>query len=183
MKLIAGLGNPGSKYKNNRHNLGFMVLDYYLTTIGLSWRFSQDWICYWAKSDKAVFVKPTTFMNKSGVSIAAVGAFYKIDSSDILVACDDIDLPLGKIRLAFDGLSAGHHGIDSVIESLGGVDFGRLRIGVGRPKNTKEDPADFLLSDFSADEKEKLGEIVKKGADALDAYISDGIEATMNRFN
>ncbi len=133
MKLVVGLGNPGEKYKNNRHNLGFMVVDEYLRGLGLSWRYSPDWVCFYAKNASAVFVKPSTFMNRSGVAVSAVSNFYDIKNEDVIVVCDDVDLPFGKVRLAFNGLSAGHQGIESVISSLGSVDFGRLRVGIGRP--------------------------------------------------
>lgn len=187
MKLIVGLGNPGNKYKNNRHNLGFMIIDDYVKNLGLSWRYSPDWICFYTKNSSAVFIKPSTFMNKSGVPVSSVANFYNIKSDDILIAYDEVDLPFGKIRLAFNGLSAGHHGIDSIIESLGSVDFGRLRAGVGRPQKGSDSKvqsvADFVLEDFNKDEKKELDKVISKSRDALDAYVSDGIEATMNRFN
>lgn len=192
MKLIVGLGNPGNKYRNNRHNVGFMVIDDYTRMLGLSWRYSQDWMCFYAKAETNVFVKPSTFMNKSGAAVAAVSGFYNIKSEDILVVYDEVDLPFGKIRLAFNGLSAGHHGIDSIIASIGGVEFGRLRVGIGHPtrgvgKSTPStktlDVAQYVLEDFGTDERKELGTLIKKCEEALSAYISEGVEATMNKFN
>ncbi len=183
MQLIVGLGNPGNKYKKNRHNLGFMIADSYLTTEGLTWSYSPDWVCYWCKNAKTVFIKPTTFMNESGLAVVAVAEFYKIHSKNILIVYDDLDLPFGKVRLAFDGVSAGHHGIDSIVESLGGIDFGRLRVGVGRPINPRQETASFLLEDFSDSEVLKLPKIMEKSIDAVNSYLADGIEATMNKFN
>jgi PTH1 family peptidyl-tRNA hydrolase len=187
VKLIAGLGNPGSKYSNSRHNLGFMVVDEYVRSLGLSWRYSPDWICFYAKNDSAVFVKPSTFMNKSGVSVSALANFYNIKSDDVMVAYDDLDLPFGKVRLAINGLSAGHQGIESVIKELGSVDFGRLRVGIGRPTSHDNgktmEVADFVLADFDQSQKKELGVVIAKCMEALSSYFADGIAATMNKFN
>lgn len=192
MKLIVGLGNPGEKYKNNRHNLGFMVIDSYASMLGLEWSYSSDWICFWAKNNDLLLIKPTTFMNKSGAAVKAVCDFYKIDMGDILVICDDVDLPFAKIRLAFDGLSAGHRGVDSVIQYVGGFDFTKLRVGIGHPsrkaaddKSTTQplDVSNYVLEDFPAGERKKLDGVIIKCQEAVSSYIADGIEATMNRFN
>ncbi len=212
MKLIIGLGNPGSKYKNNRHNLGFIIIDAYVSKFGLEWAYSRDWICFWAKNENALFIKPSTFMNKSGAAVKAVADFYKVDLKDILVISDEVDLPFSKIRLAFDGLSAGHKGVDSVIQYIGGFEFARLRIGVGSPRRASSeagsprrasseagrpshpildsgskvkvpDVADYVLEDFSKEERQKLDEVILKCQEALSSYIAEGIEATMNRFN
>lgn len=192
MKLIVGLGNPGSKYQNNRHNLGFRVIDAYASVLGLEWAYSSDWICFWAKNDDLLLVKPSTFMNKSGAAVKAVADFYKIDLADMLVISDDVDLPFSKIRLAFDGLSAGHLGVDSVIKYIGGFEFARLRVGIGHPsRKAAEDKStvkvlyvsQYVLEDFSKEERQKLDEVIIKCQEALSAFAADGIEATMNRFN
>lgn len=200
MKLIIGLGNPGSKYKNNRHNLGFMVIDAYVSKLGLMWAYSRDWICFWAKNNDALFIKPSTYMNKSGAAVKAVAEFYKIELTDILVISDDVDLPFAKIRLAFDGLSAGHKGVDSVIQYIGGFEFARLRIGIGSPRRASGEAGSpsrvalngkpsietldqYVLEDFSTEERKKLDEVMITCQEALGSYIADGIEATMNRFN
>ena len=203
MKLIVGLGNPGAKYQNTRHNLGFMVADSFAKSNGLLWRVSRDLLCYFAKHNEFVLIKPTTFMNKSGEAVRSVAAFYKIDSRDILVIHDDLDLPFGKIRVSFDSLSAGHNGIESVIESMSGPEFARLRIGIGSPRSPREagkalgeaghpreaeklahvDPSDYVLEKFSKDEEKKLKEVIFQSLGAVESYLSDGIHATMNRFN
>ena len=181
MKLIAGLGNPGSKYQNTRHNLGFMVADSFAKREGLSWRISRDWICYFAKTNNFVVAKPTTFMNKSGEALRSVAEFFKIDVSDILVIHDDLDLPFGKIRMSFDSMSAGHKGVESVIESIGRPDFARLRIGIG--KSDKGDPEKYVLEEFSKGEAGQLPQVLAESCEAIKSYLSDGIIATMNRFN
>ena len=180
MKLIVGLGNPGKKYEKNRHNLGYMVAE----EIGraFAWRKNNDLMCYLAKSSDFILIKPTTFMNLSGESVKAVGHYYKISPKNVLVICDDLDLEFGKIRLAFDGSSAGHNGVDSVIKSLATVDFNRIRIGVGRPPKGRK-PENYVLSDFTKPEKAKIGKVILTACEAINAYLSDGIEATMNRFN
>lgn len=183
MKLIVGLGNPGKEHVNNRHNLGYMVVEKFAQEEGLSWQSNLDWICYFAKTGTYLVIKPTTFMNKSGEAIVKVAAFFKIKAEDVIIVYDELDLPFAKIRLAFNGLSAGHKGIESAIVSLGTIDFGRLRVGVGRPDNPKQDVSDFLLSDFNKEEAKKLPNLIESGAIALRAYLADGLSATMNRFN
>lgn len=183
MKLIAGLGNPDKKYADTRHNFGYLAVDAFIRSKSMSWRFNQDWICYFAKNSDCVVIKPATYMNKSGEAVVKVRDFFKIKNDELLVVYDDVDLPFGKIRLAFNGLSAGHHGVDSVIESLGAIEFGRLRIGIGRPENPKVEIADYVLEEFSADQSKEIGTILTKATDAINSYIADGIGATMNRFN
>lgn len=187
MKLIVGLGNPGKKYEQNRHNLGFLVLDAYAREEGLSWRYNPEWLCYFVKTNNFVLMKPSTFMNKSGIAVAAAANFYKAEPEDVLVVYDEVDLPFGKIRLAINGLSAGHHGIESVIESLGTVDFARLRVGVDHPRNNEgeaaKEVADYVLENFLPEEKKELEGIIKKGNEAIRAYVAEGIEGTMNKFN
>lgn len=181
MKLVVGLGNPGAKYKSNRHNIGFMAIDSYAMHKSMSWRFSQDWVGYYSKGEGVVLAKSATYMNKSGVTVASIRDFYKVADKDILVVHDDLDLAFGKIRLAFGGSGAGHHGVNSVIESLATLDFGRLRVGIGHPAAGKVE--DYVLVDFSEEEKKKLAEIITKSRDAIESYVADGIEATMNKFN
>lgn len=197
MKLIAGLGNPGKKYQNNRHNLGFMVVDSFLVSVGLSWRYNPDWMGFYAKSDDYVLFKPSTFMNKSGQAILAVSHFYKIKNNETLIVYDDLDLPFGKIRLSFDGLPAGHHGVESVIEGLGSMDFGRLRMGIGSPRSRfgeaghpvddsgskSKDVTSYVLEDFTEKEKAACKKLFEKAEEAIKSYINEGLEATMNRFN
>lgn len=190
MKLIVGLGNPGAKYENSRHNLGFMVIDGFVRSRGLYWRKSSDWICYYVREPEFVLVKPSTFMNKSGISILAVSNFFRIDRKDVLVIHDDLDLDFGKIRLVFDSSSAGHRGVESIVESLGSIDFGRLRVGIGRPSPAKPDSdgkspdmESYVLMDFTDEEKKELLGVIGKSVEAVDAYLKEGLMAAMNKFN
>lgn len=182
MRLIVGLGNPGAKYKNTRHNLGYLVIDQLAKSEGLSWRYSQDFICYFTVGNDFLLVKPTTYMNKSGQSVKAVANFYKCNGRDILIVCDDLDLDFGKIRLSFAATSAGHHGIESVIEALGTNEFARLRVGIGKPP-PGADGEKYVLEDFSPGELQKIDEIIKWSSGAIMSYLADGLEATMNKFN
>lgn len=181
MKLIVGLGNPGKKYAGNRHSLGFMVATAFTASRGLEWTKNGDLMCDLAKNGELIVIRPQTFMNRSGDSVRAVSSFYKIDPKDILVISDDVDLEFGKTRLAFGGSSAGHRGVESVIEGLGKADFNRLRIGIGRPQVGEVES--FVLLDFLPEEKEKLGPVIQKAVEAIGSYLADGISATMNKFN
>lgn len=187
MKLVVGLGNPGEKYKDTRHNLGFLVVDYFARENGFSWRYSPDWICYWIKRADYLVIKPSTFVNKSGEAAHEVANYFKVEVRDILVICDDLDLDFGKIRVSFNGVSAGHRGIESVIESLGTPDFARLRIGIDHPKNVVGDKTKavekYVLEPFDEKQQKKLTDILKKCQEAIHSFIDGGIDATMNKFN
>lgn len=189
MKLIVGLGNPGKKYVNNRHNLGYMVMDRVVAKRGLvEYRDDADLMCFFVKDDDAAYIKPTTFMNESGNSVRAVCNFFKINPKDILVIYDELDLEFGKIKLSFNGSSAGHRGVDSVIEGAATMDFARLRIGIGHPSHKAsdgkyKDSAEHVLEDFLPEEKGELNRVLDLAVEAAESYLSDGITATMNRFN
>ncbi|OGD89652.1 aminoacyl-tRNA hydrolase [Candidatus Curtissbacteria bacterium RIFCSPHIGHO2_12_41_11] len=182
MKLIVGLGNPGAKYKNTRHNLGFMVVDGFAKSEGLAWRYNQDLLCYYFKSSDFILIKPSTYMNKSGESVRLVSNFYKIEPKDILAVHDDLDLEFGKIRFVFDSSSAGHKGVESLIESLGGYEFGRLRVGIARPPDGV-DPEKYVLEEFTPKEQQELPSLISRSLEAVKSYIEFGIEAAMNRYN
>lgn len=182
MKLIIGLGNPGIKFKNTRHNLGFMVVDSFAKNFGLSWRYNPDWIASYAKTDEFVVAKPSTFMNKSGEAAREIVNFFKVNPADVLVIHDDLDLDFAKIRISHDSQSAGHRGVDSVISGLGTFEFSRLRIGIGHPQD-KIDPEKYVLEDFGKEEMQKLPAIIKTCEEAIRAYIASGVEAAMNQFN
>lgn len=184
MKLTVGLGNPGVKYKNNRHNIGFMIVDLFAIQQGLSWRYSRDFMCYFSKTTDYILVKPSTFMNASGESVLAAANYFEVVAADILVIHDELDLEFGKIRLSFGGSSAGHLGVESVNRSLGTGDFARLRVGIGRPSPEENIAADkYVLADFSEGQKKKLPDIIAKCEEAIKSYLAEGITATMNRFN
>ncbi len=180
-KLIAGLGNPGKNYQDNRHNLGYMVLDRLVQDLGLVWKKNPDLLCDISKNSENVYVKPTTYMNDSGQAVAAVANYYNIDAGEVLVVHDDLDLEFGKIRLSFGGSSAGHHGIDSVIARLATPDFARLRIGIGHADGG--DGVGHVLGNFNKEEKKEIGKLIDTCAQAVKSYLDMGIEATMNKFN
>lgn len=196
MKLIVGLGNLGKKYANTRHNFGYIVLDSFARDRGFSWRYNPDFPAYYIKShlktvddsgfssrgDDFVLIKPATFMNHSGVSTLTASNFFKIEKKDILVVHDELDLPFGKIRLAFDSMSAGHKGVDSIIESISAVEFGRLRVGIGRPSK-KSETEKYVLRQFTKEESKNLNGIIDICKEAIESYLADGINVAMNRFN
>ena len=168
MILIFGLGNPGEKYKNTRHNIGTRIIRE-LESLNLK---------------NVVLVKPTTFMNESGKTVKALYAKYKIkDTRYVLVIHDDIDLPLGEIRIVKNRGAGGHKGVESIIKELKTKNFIRFRIGIcpktGKPKN----PEKFVLQKFNKEEGKTLKEVIKKTAKALEFFLKEGLEKTMNRFN
>ncbi len=153
-KLIIGLGNPSSKYEKNRHNLGFIILDNLLSNKA-EWSFNKKFNSEMCIYNNIIFAKPFTYMNESGDAIESIVSFYKIPSEEILVVQDEIDLPFGAVKVAFDSSDAGHRGIRDIIKKLGTKEFYRLRFGIGRP--TDYTPVDdYVLQDFSANELEEI---------------------------
>src|SRR3989344_4271905 len=196
MKLIVGLGNPGDKYRDTRHNVGFMVVDklaHELGGLNVSWKMDGTRKASVAKTGEVVLVKPETFMNASGVAVQNVAAFYKIQSQDVWVVHDDLDLPLGKIRIRQGGGSAGHHGIESIMRELKTDKFVRFRLGIGRGMEATKKSAnknfhrrfviDFVLSRFRQSEAGELKHMVKRGAKSVSIALLHGLDKTMNRFN
>jgi PTH1 family peptidyl-tRNA hydrolase len=182
--LIVGLGNPGSTYQGNRHNIGFMVLDRLLSSHGDNrWqeRFKGQHARLRMGDAELVLLKPRTFMNLSGQSVSAARAFYKCEVPRILVVHDDIDLAFGVLRLKTGGGTGGHKGIESMKKELGDAGFHRLRIGVGRPVHG--DVSDFVLKDFSLDERGELQNVVGEACEAIEEVVRSGMTAAMNRFN
>ncbi len=183
--LIVGLGNPGREYRESRHNVGFMLVDCLAERFKVAFsRLEQRALV--TKADQQgrqiILAKPQTFMNLSGVSTGALMRYYKIPTSQLLVAYDDVDLPLGTLRLRPDGGSAGHKGMTSIIERLGTQEFPRMRIGIGRPPGRKE-AADYVLQNFSTFEVETLTPTLERAADAALLFITQGLEAAMNQYN
>lgn len=183
--LIVGLGNPGREYRENRHNIGFMLVDRLCVRLNVSLNRLQAQALVGSTFDgerKIIFAKPQTYMNLSGQSVQGLMRFYKLPLSNLLVAHDDLDLPLGTIRMRPGGGSAGQKGIASIIERLGTQDFPRLRLGIGRPPGPM-DPADYVLQDFSSSDLPLLSETLERAADAALTWISQGLETAMNQFN
>ncbi|CAN5672411.1 aminoacyl-tRNA hydrolase [soil metagenome] len=183
-RLVFGLGNVGSKYVGTRHNLGFEVVDELARRENAGSprnRFDAQIFEISRDSTRVVLAAPTTMMNLSGHAVSQLARWYKMPPSDILVVYDELDIPLGKIRLRHSGGPGGHNGVKSVIDQLGTTEFPRLRIGVGRPRTGST--IGFLLSRFSADERRYVPEIVSLAADATECWIDEGIDTAMNRFN
>ena len=183
--LIVGLGNPGPRYAANRHNAGFRCLERLAVGHGLAFdkrqkqaRVALGDIRGW----RVILAKPQTFMNESGRAVAPLARFYKVGLERLLVVYDDLDLPLGTLRLRPEGGSGGHKGMRSIIEHLGSQDFPRLRIGIGRPPG-QMDPAAYVLQDFSAAEKILLEETLERAVTAIETWLCEGIEAAMGQYN
>lgn len=182
MKIIVGLGNPGEKYETTRHNVGFITVDLladaFDTEISL-----KGLLCFYntfrLDGEKILVVKPQTYMNLSGDCVGQLARYYKVANEDILVIADDISLPVGTMRFRPKGSSGGHNGLKSIIAHLGGDDFPRLKIGIGRG----DDVIDYVLGHFGKEEWEKISEMMKLAVDAIKLWITDGDAAVMNRYN
>lgn len=183
-KLICGLGNPGPDYAQTRHNLGYMVVEEFAARASLRWGRSRL-LASVARGAVAgtdtILAQPSTFMNDSGQAVSRLVKWHKIDPAAILIVCDDLDLPFGQLRLRARGSPGGHNGLISIGQHLGTTEFARLRIGIGRPRHGE--PRDYVLSRFSATEREELPALVARAADAAEMYLREGILAAMNAFN
>ena len=182
MKAIVGLGNPGPEYTATRHNLGFEVVD----ELARRWQVAlKSWksiaALAVARPHDALLAEPKTFMNLSGDCVQRIGAFYQLEPSEFLIVADDVNLPLGRLRLRKTGSAGGHNGLKSIIQHIG-PDFPRLRIGVGRG-DPKWDLADHVLSRFGPGELQAARDAVTRAADAVEMFVAQGIDVAMNRFN
>jgi PTH1 family peptidyl-tRNA hydrolase len=176
--LLAGLGNPGPAYQDTRHNAGFMVLDRLAGEEGLSWRSRDE--AAWADWREGYLLKPLTMMNLSGKAVAPVVRKKGLEASQILVVYDDLDLPLGKIRIRPGGSSGGHRGVASIIEHLGTADFPRLKIGIGRPPG---ETISYVLGSFSPAEREILASVIPAATQAIRIWLEQGLEAAQRTCN
>jgi len=182
MKLIVGLGNPGKKYQNSKHNIGFMALDSYAQLYKMKLKKSIKFHGEYIKNDNVILLKPKTFMNNSGLSVRQISDYYNINYEDILIIFDELNLPFSKIRLRKNGTAGGHNGIKSIIAHLGTDNFKRLRIGIDRNqgKEIKED----VLSDFSKIELKKLKDAFILTNNILDDFVSGiDFDQIMNSYN
>lgn len=185
MKLAAGLGNPGSRYQSNRHNIGFMILDRLADQhrIGMA---QQRFGAFFGKGVIAghplVLVKPQEYMNRSGAAVKKFFDYFRIAVSDVIVVHDDLDLPFGVIRMKAGGGSGGHKGLTSVIDHLGDVDFNRMRFGVGKP-DRREMVEGYVLSPFSADEMDRLPQLIATATEMLTEMLFSGIQAAMCKYH
>ncbi len=185
MKVIAGLGNPGRRYRDTRHNAGFAAIDEIVRRCGLTFdTFSPvSMIARVAMNgERVLLVKPLTFMNLSGRSVSEVTRYYRVAPADLLVVTDDANLPLGNLRARARGSAGGHNGLRSIIESLGTEEFPRLRIGVGRG-DERRDLADHVLARFEADEASAVSAAVARAAEAIELFVREDVERVMNEFN
>jgi PTH1 family peptidyl-tRNA hydrolase len=183
--LIVGLGNPGIEYRDTRHNVGFMVVDEMARRLGVSFTEEKRWHGLLAKFAGGWLLKPQTFMNDSGRSVQAVAQFYKVPAAETLVVFDDVDLPLGRMRMRLSGSAGGHNGMRSLIRVLGTDAFPRLKVGIaasaGRPVG--ERLVGHVLGKFHADEKTELAISLQRAADAVGCALQSGLQTAMNLFN
>lgn len=198
MKLIIGLGNPGEKYADTRHNLGFMVVDEFARKhLGpkIIWEEDKKFkaeILKLVQDDKEqlLLVKPQTFMNNSGLAVKAVVDYFKVDLEDVIVVYDELDLPLGKIKVRMGGAAAGHHGVESILDTLNADGFIRVRLGIGNEKTRDEEHKgiyrkmdSFVTDQFKSDEKPKVKHILKQAVDALELLLKAGLSVAQNQYN
>jgi PTH1 family peptidyl-tRNA hydrolase len=184
-KMIVGLGNPGREYAKNRHNVGFQIVDLLAHSHGLSFDKRQGkarLALGTIGEQRVILVKPRTFMNESGPPVAQMARYYRVELSDMLVIFDDLDLPVGRIRLRPHGGTGGHRGMASIIKQLGSNAFARLRVGIDRPPG-RMDPAAYVLQNFSAEQEEFMVEVRERSVAAAEHWLRDGSEPAMNEFN
>ncbi len=188
MKVIAGLGNPGAEYANTPHSIGFEVVDALARALGADWKnssaFNGQLAAGMLGSVKVMLVKPMTFMNLSGNCVAPVVKYHNATvANDLLVVSDDIDLPVGRMRIRKGGSAGGHNGLKSVIERTGAADFLRLRIGVGRDAHNRANVVGHVLGKFGPDDRKVMDEVVETAVKAIEAIELEGTEIAMNRYN
>lgn len=186
--LVVGLGNPGAEYARNRHNAGFLVADLLARRVGAKFGRARRAATEVAEGflrpggPKIVIAKPTTYMNLLGTPTASLAAFYKIPPDRIVAIHDELDLDFGTVRAKIGGGEGGHNGLRSMSKSLGTKDYARVRFGIGRPPG-RMDPADYVLSDFSASERKELDFLVDRAADVVESVVEYGVEPTQNRYH
>ncbi len=185
IRFIVGLGNPGSQYRGTRHNIGFEVIDELLVSLGGGWRSSSGAEIAEARLGDAslVFVKPMTFMNRSGQPLSPIVNFHKGSLESIVVIHDEIDIPAGSVRIKTGGGEGGHNGLKSISTELGGKEYHRVRIGVGRPPRAEWEVSDWVLSRFSKDEGPLIQTAVLRGCEAVRSIVIDGPKQAQNIFN
>jgi PTH1 family peptidyl-tRNA hydrolase len=184
LKLVVGLGNPGSRYKGTRHNVGFAVVDLLAESSGVGRpqeRFQAEIREWRLGDDKVLLVKPQTFMNLSGRSVRQLVDFYQLPVTNLLIVCDDFNLPLGKLRFRSRGTHGGHNGLRDLQGHLGTTTYSRLRIGVGAPPETEA--VDYVLGRFRPSERPVIEDALRLAAQGVETWLRSGIEASMNQYN
>jgi len=185
MRLIVGLGNPGSQYENTRHNAGFMVVDQLAGEFGISVNKNKFDVRYGRgaiEGHEVMLAKPMAFMNRSGWPVQKLAAYFKIDSKDLMIVHDDIDLAFGRLKIKEKGGHGGHKGLKSIMHAVGEDEFVRLRIGVGRSE-AESSVSDHVLGPFFDDESKRLGSVLIQARDAVVTILTEGSKVGMNRFN
>ena len=184
--LIVGLGNPGDQYELTRHNVGFQVIDLLADRANIPvqrLKFKALTNTCDIGGQKVLLMKPTTYMNLSGEAVREAAAFYKIPADHVLVLCDDVSLPVGKLRIRRSGSAGGHNGLKSIISLLGSDGFPRVKIGVGQKPHPDYDLADWVLGKFPKEDQKTMEETYKKAADAVECILTRDIQTAMNRYN
>jgi len=185
MKLIVGLGNPTRQYQGTRHNVGFMVLGALAAKVATGRpkaKFHGELLETTVGGQRVLLLNPLTYMNRSGISVHEARDFYKLPLEDLLVICDDLNLPLAKLRFRSGGSSGGQKGLADIIERLGTDQFARLRIGIGAPPENR-DSADYVLSKFTKEEADEINAAVTQAAESTTCWVTNGIQDCMNRYN
>jgi PTH1 family peptidyl-tRNA hydrolase len=184
VKLVVGLGNPGKKYEGTRHNLGFRVIDRIARANGVAIKkkLCDALVGEWFNGERVLLAKPQGFMNRSGESVQSILAHFQSTPEELVVIYDDLDLPFGRIRIRPGGGAGGHRGVLSVMESLGEGGFNRVRIGIGRPPSGV-DAVDFVLEDFTLQERDQLDEVVSRAAEAVHSLLREGAQRAMEQYN
>jgi PTH1 family peptidyl-tRNA hydrolase len=186
--LVVGLGNPGREYAANRHNVGFLVADLLAARIGGRFGRPKRVVAEAAEGrlgfggPKLIVVKPLTFMNLSGAPVVALAQFFKVPVENVIAVHDELDVPYGQIRVKRGGGEGGHNGLRSMSKSLGSKEYARVRFGIGRPPG-RQDPADYVLSDFSGAERKELEFLVDRAADVVESVVGEGVEWTQNKYH
>ena len=185
MKLIIGLGNPDRRYRHTRHNVGWEVIDRVGRRLGIAVDQEDGWATIGGGTvgrRRVLLAKPQTYVNLSGTAVADLRRRHRVKIEDLVVVVDDLDLPLGRLRLRPGGSHGGHNGLRSIIDALGSDAFPRLRVGIGRPPEGM-DPAQFVLTPFTAEERATMDPALERAAEAIETVIREGLQAAMNRFN
>ncbi|MFC3743951.1 aminoacyl-tRNA hydrolase [Paractinoplanes deccanensis] len=186
--LVVGLGNPGKEYAGNRHNVGFMVADLLASRVGAKFGRSKRAHAEMAEGrlgfggPKLVLVKPLTYMNLSGAPVVSLAQFFKVPVSNVIAVHDELDVPFGQVRAKRGGGEGGHNGLRSMSKSLSSKEYARVRFGIGRPPG-RQDPADYVLSDFSGVERKELDFLVDRAADVVEAIVLEGVEWAQNKYH
>jgi PTH1 family peptidyl-tRNA hydrolase len=186
--LVVGLGNPGREYAGHRHNAGFLVADLLARRVGGKFGRAKRAVAEVAEGrlgfggPRLILVKPLTYMNLSGAPVAALSQFFKVPLENVVAVHDELDVPYGQVKVKRGGGEGGHNGLRSMSKSLGSKEYARVRFGIGRPPG-RQDPADFVLSDFSGVERKELDFLVDRAADVVEAVVREGVEWAQNKYH